>query len=261
MLTNPTTRTLYLCLVMCALGASDTSAQRRGPQGDTYASIATLPDWSGIWVWPFSAFAAENEAMRDMRAPGAPRLTPAALALREARVKEVLSGSAGSAAQPRAGTCTAARPAGMPTVMRFSFGVEFLFTPRRVTILLEQGSTIRRIYTDGRAHSVDADPTLAGESIGYWEGDTLVVDTTAITPGNTLLQGVLTTGRTHVVERMRKLDATHLQIDTSIEDPDMLLEPFRRSRVFERSTLGWFDRACSSDRDGNDQEPDLTPPK
>ena len=149
----------------------------------------------------------------------------------------------------------------MPAVMRFSFGVEFLFTPRRVTILLEQGSTMRRIYTDGRAHSVDADPTRAGESIGHWERDTLVVDTTAITPGNPLVPGVLSTSRTHIVERMRKLDATHLQIDTVLDDPEMLLEPFRRSRIFERSTLGWFDRECSNDRDGSDQEPDLTPPK
>ena len=161
MSTNHTARALSLCLVICTLGATNTSAQRRGPQGDTYASIQALPDWSGIWVWPFSAFTAVNEGLRDPKAPGdAPRLTPAALAVREALRKEVLSGSAGSAAQPRAGTCTAGRPPGMPAVMRFSFGVEFLFTPRRVTILLEQGSTMRRIYTDGRAHSVDADPTL-----------------------------------------------------------------------------------------------------
>jgi hypothetical protein len=144
--------------------------------------------------------------------------------------------------------------------MRYSFGIEFLFTPGRVTILLEQGNMTRRVYTDGRAHDPDADPTRAGESIGHWEGDTLVVDTVAITPGITLVPGVPTTSRTHVVERMRARDATHLQIDTVVEDADMLLEPMRRSRVYERSKIGWFDRTCTNDRDGGDQEPDLTPP-
>ena len=63
------------------------------------------------------------------------------------------------------------------------------------------------------------------------------------------------------VERIRRIDPTHLQIDTVVDDPIMLLEPWRWHVTDERSTFGWFERECDSDRDGRDQEPDLTPPK
>jgi hypothetical protein len=255
------TRAVWLCLAACALKDAPVSAQQpRGPQGDTYASIAALPDWSGIWVWPFGAFAEENERWRDPDAKGSPRLSPKAVAIRQVRVKQLEVGQLSSGQPPRAGTCSAT-PDGMPSVMRFPFGVEFLFTPGRVTILLETGSTMRRIHTDGRRHDVDAEPTRAGDSIGHWDGDTLVVETTAITPGNALIQGVPTTAGTRIAERLRKLDASHLQIDTVVDDPEMLLEPLRVSRVYERSEFGWFDRTCTNDRDGGDQEPDLTPPQ
>ena len=54
---------------------------------------------------------------------------------------------------------------------------------RRVTMLGESdGNRLRRIYTDGRGHPEESDPTFHGHSIGHWEGDTLVVDTTDIVP-------------------------------------------------------------------------------
>lgn len=148
----------------------------------------------------------------------------------------------------------------MPNVMRFAFGVEFLFTPGRVTMLLEQGPTIRRIFTDGRGHSSDPDLTYAGESIGHWEGDTLVVDTTGITGKAALTSGVRSSGHAHIIERIHLLDRTHLRIDTVVEDPLMLQTPWRYSRTYERSDGSWFERYCENNRDGNDSEPDLTPP-
>lgn len=258
---NFTARATVLCLLACALSPAPGWAQQRGPQGNTYASIAALPDWSGIWVLPFSDFIAESELSRNTEAPDAPKMTPAAAAIHQARVRELLSGSRAPAPPPHAGMCAAREANGMPAVMRYAFGVEFLFTPGRVTILLEQGSMMRRIYTDGRTHDKDAEATRTGESIGYWDGDTLVVDTIAISPGNALLTTVPTTTGTRVVERLRKIDATHLQIDTVLDDGTMLREPWRRRRVYERSAFGWFDRTCTNDRDGIDQEPDLTPPR
>jgi hypothetical protein len=210
-------------------------------------------------VRPWAEFEEENAQRRSPSDPNAPRLTAAAIASRDAFQKTRLSAEPGTA--PRAGTCTAGTPAGVPGVMRFAFGIEFLFTPGRVTMLLEQGSTIRRVHTDGRPHSSDPEPTYVGESIGRWEGDTLVVDTRAINRTVFLSTGIPSSGEMRVLERIRLIDPTHLQIDTVIDDPIMLLEPWRWHVTYERSTFGWFERECDSDRDGRDQEPDLTPPK
>ena len=252
-------------LLKCFLGALVTSGtlavvepagaqQGSVNQRDSYASIAKLPDWSGAWVIPWEAFAAENERARDPKDPGAPRFTAEYAAIRLAnrpdnpdRPRNVVLESCG-------------RPGGMPGIMRWAFAIEFLFTPGRVTILLEQGSTIRRIYTDGRAHTVDPDLTYVGESVGHWEGETLVVHTTAITPKTQLVPGVPTSGKTQITERIHRQDANHLQIDTVVEDPVALMTPWRYSRTYDRSDPGFFERECETNRDGNDQEPDLTPP-
>jgi hypothetical protein len=192
---------------------------------------------------------AEMPRLRDPRDPIAPQLTAEYASMQASRAQGVRSNSE---------TC---RPTGMPNVMRYPFAMEILFSPGRVTILLEYNSTIRRIYIDGRKHSDDQDPTYAGESIGRWEGDTLVVHTTGISPNAELLPAVRTSGRTTVVERIRLTDADHLQIDTTVEDPIALRTPWRNSRIYERSLYGFFDHVClDNNRDASGGHPDLTPP-
>src|SRR5579863_8617216 len=75
-------------------------------------------------------------------------------------------------------------PHGMPSWMLMTHNpFEFLTTPGRITMLGEvDGNRMRRIYTDGRSQPDDPDLTLHGHSIGRWEGDVLVIDTTAIAP-------------------------------------------------------------------------------
>jgi hypothetical protein len=75
-----------------------------------------------------------------------------------------------------------------------------------------------------------------------------------------MTNGVFTSAKTHIIERIRRTDRTHLQIDTIVEDPLVLLESWRYRRIYERSDAGSFERYCESNRDGNDSEPDLTPP-
>ena len=245
------------CVLVSALAIA---AQRpSGPQGESYASMATLPDWSGVWVRPFAEFAAENASERDPASGVGPRLTPAVAAQRAAS-RERVSARADTAADPAIRGTSCSVPGGMPHIMRFPFGIEFLFTPGRVTMLLETGPMVRRIYTDGRPHRVDPDATYAGESIGHWEGDTLVVDTVAITPLAAVTNGVTGSGKTRITERIRRVDPTHIRIDTVVQDPEVLQTPWRYSRMYERSDAGHFERYCDNNRDGNDTEPDLTPP-
>ena len=91
---------------------------------------------------------------------------------------------------------------------------------------------------------------------------TLVVHTTAIAPEARLFLVVPSSGKMQVTERLHRNDTNHLQIDTVVEDPIALRMPWRYTRIYERSDTAFFERECdANNRDGNDQEPDLTPPR
>jgi hypothetical protein len=252
----------FLAVVVCVSLAAPARAQpRSGSQGETYASIAELPDWSGVWVIPFAAFRAEQVRHGNPQSPDAPPLAPDYAARRAAFRSRAATGKDEEGVEAVRSNEEICLPTGMPNVMRFAFAIEVLFTPGRVTILAEQDSTIRRIYTDGRDHDPSADPTYTGESIGYWEGETLVVDTTAISPKAELLPGVPSSGKAEVVERIYLNADDKLQIDTVVNDPVALTVPWRYSRVHERSDSGFFERVCLDGiRDLGGGEPDLTPP-
>ena len=82
---------------------------------------------------------------------------------------------------------------------------------------------------DGREHPENVERTLQGHSIGWWEGDTLVVDTRLLADhraGNGF-SGVPSGSQKHVVERFSlSEDGTHAIVDVIIEDPEYLAEPF-----------------------------------
>jgi hypothetical protein len=108
----------------------------------------------------------------------------------------------------------------------------------RVVIRSEFMNVDRTVYMDGRSHPSGGARTNQGHSIGRWEGDVLVVDTTLFADhvlGNYLGSGAgpreLPSGpRKHVVERYRLSDdRTRLLIDVVIEDPDYLAEPLTTS--------------------------------
>jgi hypothetical protein len=252
--------TVLVALLVGVAGPSP-AQQRSGPQGDTWDSIARLPDWTGAWIVPFTAFGEESARFRNLKNPDAPKWTPAYTTIVETRSRLVRSGqesTPGAAGRQNSENCL---PTGMPNMMRYAFAMEFVFTPGRVTILHELDSQVRRIYTDGRAHAPDPEISYAGESIGHWEGETLVVHTTAISPNAEILAGLRGSGRTQVTERIRLRDRTHLQIDTVVEDPVALTAPWRYSRVYDRIEPRFFENHCQdNNRDVNGDEPNLTPP-
>ncbi|MCJ2067324.1 hypothetical protein MKK75_00620 [Methylobacterium sp. J-030] len=131
-------------------------------------------------------------------------------------------------------------PHGMPSWMLITHNpFEMLVTPGRITMLGEvDGNRMRRIYTDGRSHSEDPDLTLHGESIGRWEGDTLVVDTVAILPQAFLAiseaVGIPNDGDTHVVERLHLTAPNTLHDDLEITAPHVLTSTWKTTRVFNR---------------------------
>jgi hypothetical protein len=93
------------------------------------------------------------------------------------------------------------------------------------------------VFLDGRAHPKDPDPTWMGHSIGKWEKDTLVIDTAGLNDKSWLLQGVWLphTEMLHIVERYRRPDLAHLNIDLTLEDPGTFTKPVQRHLVWELS--------------------------
>jgi hypothetical protein len=118
------------------------------------------------------------------------------------------------------------KPQGVP---RAGFGGFVVSSPEAVAVLYEAspGPYYRIVYTDGRPHPTDIDTSYMGNSIGHWDGDTLVVDTTAL-DDTTWLQGPgnsIHSDKEHVIERWtRKGD--QVTTETTVEDPVMFTKPW-----------------------------------
>jgi hypothetical protein len=227
----------------------------------TVSEAAGLPDWSGAWIIPSEVFGQGILREHNPSDPTAPPLSSAyAEKLRAFNARRLTGDSkAGQHLRTNGELCL---PAGMPDTMKYPVAIEFLFSPGRVTVLSEEGPTIRRIYTDGRAHPRDPDPSYAGESIGRWEGEALVVETVAISAKAQLMSGVRTSGQARVTERIYLEDRDRLKIHTVVEDPVALTRPWVYSRTFQRLKSGFVENVClDNNRDVNGDEPDLTPPR
>jgi len=108
-------------------------------------------------------------------------------------------------------------------------------TPGMILILYEAQSGIRQIFTDGRTLPPDdVQPWWYGYSIGHWDGDTLVVETTGFRDDVWLdIEGSPLTNKGKMTERFRRLNYGSLQIDITIEDPSVYTAPFT-VRVMQR---------------------------
>jgi hypothetical protein len=95
--------------------------------------------------------------------------------------------------------------------------------------LLYEGNThsYRQIFMDGRKHPEDPTPTWYGHSIGWWEGDTLVIDTMGLNDKFWLdSSGTPHTEQLHLIERWTRPNFNTLRRDVTIEDPGAFVKPF-----------------------------------
>jgi len=123
----------------------------------------------------------------------------------------------------------------MPLAGPQAFSVPYQFqiveSAHHVAILNEYPGTFRIIPTDGGPHPVDPDPTWMGDSVGHWEGDTLVVDTIGFND-KTEISGYKHTEALHLVERYTRNDYNTLQYEATLEDPNVFAEPWKMTRSF-----------------------------
>jgi hypothetical protein len=103
-----------------------------------------------------------------------------------------------------------------------------------MAILFEQNNMFHVVPTDGRDHPKNLDETWLGNSVGRWEGDTLVVDTIG-SNGQTWLdtnKERLTSNKMHVVERFSRPDYNHINYVVTVDDPVYYTKPWTNTRVF-----------------------------
>ena len=118
---------------------------------------------------------------------------------------------------------TRCKPSGFARQFLTPYGVEIVEFPEleRVYIFDIGGPhTYRTIFLDGRSHPSGLLPSFYGHSIGWWEGDTLVVDTTGYNEGFWIdRRGLPTTERLHTIERFTRLDSRTIKYEVTVDDP------------------------------------------
>jgi hypothetical protein len=115
------------------------------------------------------------------------------------------------------------KPEGVP---RMGPPNQIVQTPGQVVFLYEGRNAFRVIPTDGRPHRQDVDPSWMGDSIGRWDGDTLVIDVTQITDESWLdADGWFHSDKMHVVERLKR-EGDVLTYSAIAEDPDVFTKPW-----------------------------------
>jgi hypothetical protein len=129
--------------------------------------------------------------------------------------------------------------------------VEIIQTPGQITMNLGVLHDIRRIYMDGIGHTVGADPSFNGDSVGRWEGDTLVVETNNIRAGTVDRDGIPYSDKLTVVERIRRVSATRMEIETILTDPEAFLAPYTIRRAYTPMPPGsrFEEYLCENNRD------------
>lgn len=107
-----------------------------------------------------------------------------------------------------------------------AYNIAILIEPRHVTFFAELDRMMRIVHIDQK-HPAGLAPSWSGHSVGHWEGDTLVVDTTGFNDKNVLANAVPMTSRMHIVQRLRVVDGK-LEDKATFDDPGALTGIFER---------------------------------
>jgi hypothetical protein len=135
-------------------------------------------------------------------------------------------------------------PQGVPRSMYIPQGIELIQTPDYIVFLLERTSW-RIVPLDGRAHLPDTMRLWEGDSVGHWEGDTLVVDTANLN-GKTWLGegGEIVSYAEHVVERFTPVARDTINYEATVTDPVVYTRPWTIAFPMRREKFELLEAAC-----------------
>jgi hypothetical protein len=136
-------------------------------------------------------------------------------------------------------------PAGVPLVLSYPNPLKIVQAPDKVVMIKEQGAEIRHIYLNV-PHSANPKPSWFGESVGHYEGDTLVIDTIGFN-AKTVLDVYRTphSEKLHVVERWRTVDGgKELEVTLTVDDPGSYYKPWTTRWRDQRSEEPFLEMIC-----------------
>jgi hypothetical protein len=216
--------------VVVATGVYLQGGQGRGAQ-PAPASLARTadgkPNLNGIWQ-------VVNSANWDLEAHSAEEGIPGGLSVIEGGTIPYLPAALAKRNQNRAQRKTADPLSkcyipGVPRVMYVPYPFQIIQTAKYIAISHEFAHTQRIIYVDGSPH-VEALDFWMGDSRGRWENDTLVVDSIDFNDQTWFDNaGNFHSDKLHVVERFTPIDATHLNYEVTLEDPETFSRPWKIS--------------------------------
>ncbi len=241
----------FLAGALCLAGGLSVSALAAGasPPNFTPNSSAGWFSYTRQWIPPESGpgpvrvdpanRGVSNDEYRvtgrqptfGMADPNSPILQPWARDVVRKRNELILSGKA---AYSLHASCY---PVGIPyfLLLPMTRPMYIVQGPKEVVMILESFSDVRRIYLTDK-HSANLKPSWYGESIGHYEGDTLVVDTIGLND-KTFVDGFDTphTTQLHVVERWHMIDGGRtLEVNVHVEDPGAFTTPWNASQRYRR---------------------------
>ncbi|HEU4618928.1 MAG TPA: hypothetical protein VFV10_12880 [Gammaproteobacteria bacterium] len=198
----------------------------------TRKDYAKMPDWSGVWTRAAGGLKfdpAQPGKLSDGRTTA--DLTPKFEAAYREKIRQVAIGNEWD----QLSDCL---PAGYPRWLTEPFLREMIVTPQETWWINEQQSEARRIYTDGRGHvpESEAKPLWDGDSIGFWDGDTLVVHTISVVHGQYQRQNPDYSQAASTIERIRMIDPNTIEDDVTVWDPKGLEKPWHVVDRYRRVT-------------------------
>jgi hypothetical protein len=215
-----------------AQNAAQNSAPPAAPPGKDAAQPATSAqaadprNLSGVWMGNYNESIIPNELLT----PWALEKFNAQKTEREVGARPIIYDGEKENTDPIVKGCD---PPGVPRVYFHARPFEIMQIPGRIVFHYEEYNTYREIWTDGRELPKDPDPSWNGYSVGHWQGDTLVVETTGFN-GKTWVDnaGHAVSESMRLTERFKRLDHDHMAIDFTFADPKAMTQPFTYKRVY-----------------------------
>ena len=233
-----------VALASAFVSLSAASAQTKAPASGTAAGTKNeIPDFSGRWVGSPPTFSISDPGGRKTgTAQDDTPYQPATLAKLRSEKPEVGPNGTFDSDDPRIKYCD---PIGLPRIFLVPNQFRFVQTPDVVYIIFEYTSLALPVAMN-RQHPKDPDPTWFGDSIGRYEGDTLVIDTIGFNDKTWLDHaGRPHSDELHLVERFRRLDHDHLQLDITFDDPKAYTRPWNGRKVFTSTDRDFIEHECS----------------
>ena len=218
---NPPRRSFILFAAAASLAFAATSAfgeQPKAPEGPAPRTADGKPDLSGVWDLPY---------VPDMSKSGHNQTGVAELPWTE------WGKSQWKNYNPEDGDYTGAcLPFGLVRSINSPMPMQIVQNNKYISMNFEVDNWFLIVPIDGRKHR-DQVATWAGDSVGHWEGDTLVIDTVNFN-GRTRLDtiGHPHSDQLHVVQRWTRTDLGHIAFEITIDDPKTYAKPWKNSRIF-----------------------------